>query len=241
MGFAFEPGLRRAGGAPWLAPLLLAACSFTPASAVLDGAGPGSDAASAGADAADADAGTGPGAADAPLTDAPIGPAPDAIVGLCPIGYEAVPGLPSRYRWIEDKRTMGEQHRDCADDLPGQTHLAILDTAGERAVLSALHVGSWTWVGLVQLPGQSSASAGWRWLDDTMLNTTLAPWADFPNVNREPNDDEGFGLVFETNEENAAVLDAVDGLVDVRFSNVERAICECDGRGIVPAIGGLIP
>jgi hypothetical protein len=68
--------------------------------------------------------------------DAPP-PPPDAAAPTCPGGYVAVDGLASRYRVVTSQyRRWTGAEADCEDDGAG-THLVVLDSAAELALLDA--------------------------------------------------------------------------------------------------------
>ena len=95
---------------------------------------------------------------DAPPVDAAFDPA------TCPAGYTmTIAASPqSRYRWITVDRAWLAQHQDCADDLPGATHLAVLDTVAEAQQIAAAAAGATSYqVGAAQAPAQATVLAGW--------------------------------------------------------------------------------
>ena len=213
-----------------------AACSFTPAAGpddapsggadaplVVDAAATGADAAATGADGAAGDAPSDGGidpsvdaGADASVppidagVDAPP-PPPDAAAPTCPGGYVAVDGLASRYRVVTSQyRRWTGAEADCEDDGAG-THLVVLDSAAELALLDA-RLGETFWVGVSDRVNEGT----WRTVTGV---PALLPWNS-----GEPNDILG---------EDCGEI-AGGGLNDLDCGAFRRYVCECDGLPAIP-------
>ena len=163
----------------------------------------------------------------------PEGPTSDAPAA-CPASYTAVSGAPSLYRWNTTSETFWTHNAGCDADLPGATHLAVLDT---RAEALALHVYSASlspqpnlgrfYIGAVQDPSATSVSAGW--IQFTGDPTPALLWA-FLGA-QEPCD--GVDCNETNHDEQLAVLEpAADFIIDVRGSVFYGAVCECDHRAV---------
>jgi hypothetical protein len=165
-------------------------------------------------------------------------PAPSADPGdgpfdlaLCPESYNATLPGPSRYRLISASGSASNQIDACDQDLPGATHLVILETMPEFTSVKGFVDGfadnaiahNAVWIGGVQqrsalLPGQ-----GWLGFDGAPL---LVAWD--PDTH-EPNDGGGLedrGEQFVFYEHNRK------GLADVPGNMNSGALCECDGKPI---------
>jgi hypothetical protein len=167
-------------------------------------------------------------AIDAPPIDAAFDPA------TCPAGYTTtIAAAPqSRYRWITVDRAWLAQHQDCADDLPGATHLAVLDTVAEAQQIAAAAGGATSYqVGAAQAPAQATVLAGWYEL--TGEPVPAATWQS-----GQPNDNNGT----ENGEQNRGSVNASAGplLQDIDSVFATRAVCECDGKPIAPAVAAFL-
>src|SRR4051812_30916837 len=160
-------------------------------------------------------------------------PAPDAGVeaASCPSSYGIrLPGSGSAYRLIPDGRPAWTQSDACAADLPGATHLVVLDSRAELDGATALVgapttalAGNAIWVGAVQQSSATQPTAGWLWLD----GTAVTGWGG-----AEPNDRGGQ----ENHEEQFARIEKGKlYLQDSAGNSNSSALCECDGKPIVPA------
>jgi hypothetical protein len=193
----------------------LAGCQFSLRGTGSDGGGTG--------DATDA---TGDGAIDA------------FDSSVCPPAYTVAIGS-SRYALTATNRMAWTQSDLCNDDLPGSTHLVILETVGEAMQLMAelrllptQPVASRYWVGAVQDPLAAAVDAGWSTFAGQPLDPAL--WSNFGVNLIEPDDN---GDLIENRAEQLAVIDltvTVGYLVDLSGLGNSGAVCECDGRAIAP-------
>ncbi len=171
-------------------------------------------------------------------TDEQAAPVPDAgfDVATCPASYGVtLPGSGSRYRLIPDGHPAWTQSDACAADLPGATHLAVLDAQGELGSATSLVAatptlaGNAIWVGAVQQATATLPTAGWLWLDGTAVT---GGWGG-----AEPNDRNGQ----ENQEEQFARIEKTKlYLQDSAGSGNNGALCECDGKPIAPAAEAAI-
>jgi hypothetical protein len=142
--------------------------------------------------------------------DAPP-PPPDAAAPTCPGGYVAVDGLASRYRVVTSQyRRWTGAEADCEDDGAG-THLVVLDSAAELALLDA-RLGETFWVGVSDRVNEGT----WRTVTGV---PALLPWNS-----GEPNDILG---------EDCGEI-AGGGLNDLDCGAFRRYVCECDGLPAIP-------
>src|SRR3954468_20283462 len=170
-------------------------------------------------------ASTGVGEQSAPIPDA------GAEAVICPASYGVqLPGSGSRYRLIPDGRAAWTQSDACIADLPGATHLVVLESKAELDGATAL-VGAATtvlagnaiWVGAVQQASAMQPAQGWLWLD----GTAVTGWGGV-----EPNDRGGQ----ENREEQFARIEKGKlYLQDSAGSGKNSALCEGEGKPIVPA------
>jgi len=170
-------------------------------------------------------ASTGVGEQSAPIPDAGVA-APS-----CPDSYGVqLPGSGSRYRLIPEGRPAWTQSDACVADLPGATHLVVLESKAELDGATAL-VGAQTtalagnaiWVGAVQQASATQPAMGWLWLD----GTAVTGWGG-----GEPNDRGGQ----ENREEQFARIEKGKlYLQDSAGNGNNSALCECDGKPIVAA------
>lgn len=147
----------------------------------------------------------------------------------CPNSY-TIPGLTSRYRIIIDGHEAWEQAADCADDIAGTTHLAVLDSTAELvAIQSAVDLssagiaGNQLWIGAVQLRDQLSPGAGWLGFDGNPLISNVFRNPPEPNDgNNSEDNDEQFARITKTQTQ----------LTDDAGGGSFGAVCECDGRAV---------
>jgi hypothetical protein len=128
---------------------------------------------------------------------------------------------------IPEGRPAWTQSDACVADLPGATHLVVLESKAELDGATAL-VGAATtalagnaiWVGAVQQTPAALPSAGWLWLD----GTAVTGWGGI-----EPNDRDRQ----ENREEQFARIEKGKlYLQDSAGSGNHSALCECDGKPI---------
>lgn len=154
-------------------------------------------------------------------------------VADCPTAYDrqaqSVPG--SRYRIVTTSATYRLQHADCENDTSGFTHLAAIESVDELSAIRSMLPGPYTYVGGVQLPGQSGPSDNWRWITGTPVTIS---WALTPRAQPEDGD------TMENDAENI-VLVAAGGLHDETGIRAYPAICECDGIAIDASLITAIP
>ena len=181
--------------------LLLPACIFDPRGVPSDGAPPPGDAGDG--DAAPAD-GRGP---DADLVDAAP---PDAAV-QCPTGYVAQPGL-GAYRFDTGNVGWTEARDDCADDLPGVTHLVILGSGEENAHVEIISDNRDIWIGLTDGDDEDV------WLDVLGAPKGYENWAFL-----EPNN----GGLGGGEEDCAELLNGSGEWNDRACGDNRRYVCEC--------------
>jgi hypothetical protein len=148
----------------------------------------------------------------------------------CPASYNAgLPG-PSRYRLIAGGQPAWVQSDACAADLPGATHLAVLESQAEldaaAALLDALPTsGSTIWIGAVQQRTAVLPADSWLWFDGVPLTTGWSAG--------EPNDG-GSGEADHRDQ----FVDLQQGrtyFTDSAGSDNNGALCECDGVPIAQA------
>jgi hypothetical protein len=222
--------------------VILGACGFNRGEAAIDGPPGTGDDASGGGDGPVSDGPPGP---DAPVgePDAPP-PPPDATVdanttvfdpSLCPAGYSQWSGSPngSQYRLIATGGSFSAQNADCADDHAGWTHIVVLDSTGEAALMKSSLTGGYILVGVVQAPSQATPGAGWFELTGDAMVPTM--WGG-----GQPNDG---GDDVENNEQNVGAMqvDVTDLINDVEASFQVGTVCECDGRPVDPTVATYIP
>jgi hypothetical protein len=178
------------------------------------------------------------------------GGTPDASPAFeCPASYDlALPRLsgPSRYRLITTGAQAWQQSDACAQDLPGATHLVVLETSAELAAVQALvdHpppaiVSTGVWVGGVQLSIATLPGDGWLGFDGRPL--IGGPWyccqGDNNQPDFEPNDEDSK----ENGLEQFVIIEfAKSGLQDSDGRNSKGALCECDGKPIAASAAGAV-
>ncbi len=168
-------------------------------------------------------------------------PAPDGNSGAsfdvaqCPASYSvALPG-PSRYRLIAAGNPAWIQSDACNADLPGVTHLVVLDSMQELSAVTALLDATSgialdaLWIGAVQPRTVSRADEGWLAFDGQPM---ISQWAA-----NEPND----GTTETDHTEQFARLErARRALVDAPGNDSNGALCECDGRPLAASAASAI-
>lgn len=143
----------------------------------------------------------------------------------CPPSYEAMSPQASRYRVADVAQEAWFHNVACESDAPGLSHLAVIDTQGERvALLAALDTrNSYRWyVGAVQRGASATPDAAWLWLTGSSFDTNQ--WAEF-----EPDDANG---IEDGSEQFAMLQDGYTGMADFIGNNSQLALCECDGRPV---------
>lgn len=168
-------------------------------------------------------------------------PEVDAVASFdyarCPGSYTAALPGPTRYRVLIDGHRAWEQSDACNADLPGATHLVILETAAElHAVEDFLETASAgiarnsLWIGGVQRSTATRPDDAWLGFDGAPLP---ALWA-----NNEPQD--GGGTENDHREQFAMLEGKHDGLSDLDGNTNSGALCECDGKPLAAEVIGLI-
>ena len=156
-----------------------------------------------------------PDAAIEPPVDA-MPPMPDAdpfpmIAMQCQAaGYVTITGVTSLYRSVSSNQSWTNAQADCANDVPGATHLIVLSSQAEVTYMRAQR----GWVGLSDRVTEGTFT--------TVTGETgdLRPWDS-----GQP--DNGSG-----SEDCVQMKD--DGLDDDQCGNGHRYVCECDGRPSLP-------
>ncbi len=155
-----------------------------------------------------------PDAPPAPPVDAPPIP-PDAdpfvaIAAQCQAqGYTLQSG--GYYRVVTTSATWVNAQTDCANDVPGATHLIVLSSTAEVTF--------------------AATNPGWIGLSDRATEGT------FVNVTNEPNDQRPWAAGQPDNgggNENCVHIGSGGRLNDDQCGNDKRYTCECDGRMPVP-------
>jgi hypothetical protein len=144
---------------------------------------------------------------------------------LCPpsysMGRERDAAASSRYRLISSYANVWAQAAACSGDLPGATHLVIIDDAVELATLQdmlPLFPPLSVYVGVVQDPAAPTAAAGW--ID--FAGRPASHWAS--------NQPDNQGKAETELHANAAELEkSTNGIDDTVGTGTNGAICECDG------------
>jgi hypothetical protein len=157
---------------------------------------------------------------------------PDALAfdsSTCPPSYTTtLTGSSSRYRLLVESHPAWEQSDACAGDMPGATHLAVLDTLEEIRAAAALIsaaptlANSAAWIGAVQLRTAPLTNQAWFWFDGTPLTGN---WNS-----GEPND--GGGGETDHREQFVKLQKARTYFIDQNGSEGDGALCECDGKPI---------
>jgi hypothetical protein len=164
------------------------------------------------------DASTPPGD-DAPLADTPRDGIPlDAPLDAppmftCPGNYLAIAGSTTRYRQVIMAQTWEAAAADCANDLAGHTHLAVLSSDNERLSINASFLGL-AWIGLQD----RTTNGTYRWITAENTNN-YPPLAVPPWGNGQPTGGTDFDCVY---------LNGTFGLDDERCAVFFPYVCECD-------------
>ncbi|HEY0477995.1 MAG TPA: hypothetical protein VGD37_10750 [Kofleriaceae bacterium] len=180
-----------------------------------------------------------------PLQDNGAASAPDGAAfdyASCPPSYTAPVAGPSRYRLIPDGHPAWTQSDDCADDMPGFTHLAVLDSADELGRVSTMVnnpalvlAGTAIWVGIVQQRTATQPDQGWIRFDGAAMTSDWHMG--------EPNDAGGGEA--DHREQFVKLQRGRTYFTDSSGSDSNGALCECDGRPIaqvaLDAIGANRP
>lgn len=165
---------------------------------------------------------------------------PDAMVDAgftiadCPPSYDrTIAGNPtSRYRYIATATTFAAQHADCNDDHAFWTHLVALDSMAEAMAIGQYNPSSYSYVGAVQMPGQTATNTGWFVFTGTPVTTG---WS--PQSGGQPDDGDGT----ESGQEGLAVVASTGNMHDVGGNGSYTAACECDGMPIAATVAPWIP
>jgi hypothetical protein len=154
----------------------------------------------------------------------------------CPASYNVpLPG-PTRYRLIATGRAAWDHSDACNADLPGATHLVVLETMPELLSVSGFVTtnaptiaGNSIWVGGVQLRTALLPRDGWLGFDG-------APLIDMWDSG-EPNDGGGT----ETDHsEQFVFLENARLLADRPGNTNLGALCECDGKPVAAIAAAAI-
>ena len=159
--------------------------------------------------------------------DTPLGDGGDAVDAAVTLdGDDPVPACPltytAGYRFDATLRTWLVAEQACEADLPGHTHLVVLETEEERALVGELAqtLPGDAWIGMVRDPG---GTAPWPWRYVTGGAAAFAPFEG-----GEPNNLNGNQLVVVLRKGSRFLYDY--GVVEQVYS-----ICECDHRPPVNA------
>jgi Lectin C-type domain len=155
---------------------------------------------------------------------------PDARVDAgvpsnCPIGYVKGTGVNAShcYRLVTIGQKWQNAEQDCENDLPGASHLIVIDNEDEYQALQS------------NLNGTLWAGASDRVTEGTFLNVTgtaFEPEHWFPGQPDDFNDGPG-GM-----PEDCVLVDVTNnGIEDVNCNNTHGYVCEIDG--IAPAPGAF--
>ena len=150
----------------------------------------------------------------------------------CPSNYDLPLHPGSRYR-VNIGGNPIAHYNACAADASGLTHLAVLNSMEEQAVLQNLvdaRTGLY-FVGAVQRADSMTTGGGWIWITGELVIGTQ--WGAF-----EPNDVDG--LETDHWEQFALLFSGRTGLIDYSETEVFDAICECDGRQVTAEAQALI-
>jgi hypothetical protein len=160
--------------------------------------------------------------------DAAVDAAIDSFAGSCPSSYNAsLPG-PTKYRLILGGSVAWAHSDDCDDDLPGATHLVVLETMVELGAVSVLVdttdgiANNRIWIGGVQERTAVMPADNWLGFDGAPL---LNGWAT-----GEPNDD----TVEDGGEQFVQLERSRRYFADIEGPNLGGALCECDGKSVAP-------
>jgi hypothetical protein len=162
-------------------------------------------------------------AIDPPMIDAAI----DAwSPSMCPSSYViAIGATMSRYRVIAVSSTFWVQHAACNADLPGQTHLVVLDSMAEADGLmmyASLRGGGAYYAGVVQDPTANTPGQGWINFDGTPVVQSL--WST--NQPSDANNSEA------DHAYQVAYFSRFSPYLSDYNGQGLGAICECDGKPV---------
>lgn len=174
--------------------LLLGGCSFELAAGGEPGGGVGGN-------DADADGDGGSGSDGGPVT-----------VPACPTTYS------NGYRLEMTARSWLAAEAACEADLPGHTHLVVVDDEPERVTVAELAqaLPGDAWVGIVRDPGSALPWPPWRFV-------TGGAAAFAPFEGSEPNNMSG-------DQYTAVIRKSSRFLYDYGVGELVFAVCECDHR-----------
>ena len=174
------------------------------------------------------------------------GSPPDAFsYASCPPTYDlALPG-PSRYRLI-NTGARGWEHSDaCASDLPGATHLAVVETTAEIASIQALVdnppaaiAANAVLIGGVQQKTATKPDESWLGFDGRPLVDNA--WYDSTS-DHEPNDSDNNES--DHKEQFISIIAGKNGLNDADGAdpaNLKGALCECDGHPVAASAAAAV-
>jgi hypothetical protein len=149
-------------------------------------------------------------------------------ISLCPQSYNRELGqvATSKYRLITSRANVWAQAAACKADLPGATHLVVIDNAEEMNALRAnlpVFPPLSAYVGVVQDPAATTASAGWIHFDGRAVSGL---W-----TGPEPDNQQMPEVDFHA---NVAILSNGfgTGLEDTQGTQTLEAFCECDGTPV---------
>ena len=147
----------------------------------------------------------------------------------CPGSYNvSLPG-PSRYRLITAGHPVGEQSDACNQDLPGATHLVVIETPKELTDVEAFvrnlgpgTAGNALWIGGVQRRTAVLPSDAWLGFDG---NPLIHGWGG-----GEPNDKGGGES--QHDEQFVKMQKDKPYFIDATGTDAIGALCECDGKAV---------
>lgn len=150
--------------------------------------------------------------------------APDAAV-QCPAAYDlALTGYPSRYRAGAIYTTWDAAETACALDMPGGTHLVVLDDDGERVALFA------------ELGNRGITGSQWISLNDRQSEGTFV-WITAQEASPPPLTTPPWGAGQPDAQSDAQDCVRIQGAADTSPSMLDDSectssylyVCECDG------------
>jgi hypothetical protein len=146
----------------------------------------------------------------------------------CPASYSPLLPGSTRYRLLTEGGGAWKQIDICNNDLPGATHLVILETNAElkdAAELLRPATNESMWVGGVQRRSATAPKEAWIGFDS-------APIPDLFWASDQPDDTPSPGGSESLCEQFAQLMFGYDGLVDNDLEAVSGALCECDGKAL---------